>query len=121
MADTAQSTQCMVHIPRTRLSDSLSGKLNSGRDRRMGRHARQPAQLIGAEAEHVVEAGIGAIELECTIQFALATQYAGRELVGETAVAFGETGEVPIAGIRQGCPRSHGAENLESRTACGSA
>jgi len=43
----------------------------------MRRDTRQPAQLIGAEAEDVVEAGIGAVELERRVQLALAAQHAG--------------------------------------------
>jgi len=44
----------------------------------MRRHAGQPAQLIGAEAEDVVEAGIGAAEVEGGVELALAAQYSRR-------------------------------------------
>jgi hypothetical protein len=81
----------------------------------MRRHPRQPAELVGTKAQHVVEAGIGAVQLEGGVQLALAPEHAGRQLVGEAAIALGEPGEVAVAGIGQRCPRPNRAENLESR------
>jgi hypothetical protein len=43
----------------------------------MRRHAGQPAQLVGAESEDVVQAGIRAVQLERAVQLALAAQHAG--------------------------------------------
>jgi hypothetical protein len=80
----------------------------------MRRNARQPAELVGAEPQHVVEARIGALEVECAVQLALTPQHAGRELVGEAAIAFGESSEVAIACISQRRSVAHRAENLES-------
>jgi len=67
----------------------------------MARHARQPAQLVGAETENIVQAGIGAIELEDCVQLALAAQDAGAQLVGQTPVALRQTLEVAVACIGQ--------------------
>jgi hypothetical protein len=80
----------------------------------MRRHARQPPQLVGAEAEDVVEAGIGSIQLERRVQLALAAQHAGRQLISEATIALGETGEVAIARVCEGRSRPYCAENLES-------
>ena len=66
-----------------------------------------------------MKAGIGATQVERAIELALAPQYAGRELVGETPVAFGKAGEVTIARIGQRRSGAYGAENLESRPARG--
>src|SRR6266550_4514912 len=85
----------------------------------MCRYPRQPAQLIGAEAEHVVEAGVGAIELQGAVELALAPQHAGRKLVGEAAVALGQAGEVVVARLGERRTGSYGAENLESRPTSG--
>lgn len=85
----------------------------------MRRDPRQPAQLVGAKAKHVVQAGIGTVELERCIQLALAAQHAGGQLVGEAAVALGEPGEVAVARIRKGRSRPDCAENLESRPSGG--
>ena len=76
-------------------------------------------QLVRAESQHVVEAGIGAIELERGIQLTLATEHAGRQLVRQAPIAFGEPGEVAIARISQRCTGAHGAENLEGRATRG--
>src|SRR6266540_5835717 len=109
----------MVHIPRNPFAHRLSGKFNGRRYCGMRRHARQPAELIGAEAQHVVEAGIGAIELECGVQLALAPEHARRQLVGEAPVALGEPGEVAVARVSQWRSRSDRAENLERRSTRG--
>jgi hypothetical protein len=86
----------------------------------MARHAGQPAQLIGAEAEDVVEAGIGAIELERAVELPLAAEHARRELVGEPAVALGEALEVAVSGIGERRAGAYVAEDLQSRPAGGS-
>ena len=70
--------QRLVHITRAPLPDSLPCQFNGSRHRGMRRHAGQPAQLIGAEAEDVVEAGIGAAEVEGGVELALAAQYPRR-------------------------------------------
>ena len=115
-----QFAQRMVHIPRNRFAHRLSGKFNGRRDRRMRRHARQPAELIGAEAQHVVETGIGTVELERGVELALAAEHAGRQLVCEAPVALGEACEVAVAGVRQWRSRPDRAENLERRASRGS-
>ena len=68
--------------------------------------------MIGAEAQHIVEAGIGAIELQGAVEVALAAEHARRELVGEPAVAFGETLQVAVSGIGEWRAGAHVAENL---------
>src|SRR6267143_1372888 len=108
-----------VYITGARLSHRLSGKLNGRGDSRMRRHAGQPAELIGAEAQHVVEAGIGAIELQRAVQLALAAEYARRELVREPAIALGEALQVAVSGIGEGRAGAYFAENLQSRPASG--
>ena len=70
-----QVPQGSVHEARDPFADCLPGELNGSGHRRMRRHAGQPAQLIGAEAEDVVEAGIGAAEVEGGVELALAAQY----------------------------------------------
>jgi len=61
-----------------------------------------------------MEAGIGALEMECAVQLALTPQHAGRELIGEAAIAFGESSEMAIACISQRRSVAHRAENFES-------
>src|SRR3989442_1365683 len=117
--DTCQFAQRMVHVTGALLADSLSGKFDRRRDSRMRRHARQPAQLIGAEAKDVVKAGIGAVQLQRAVELALAAEHAGRELVRESAVALGEPLEVAVAGIGEGRAGADFAENLQSRPASG--
>jgi hypothetical protein len=85
----------------------------------MRRHAGQPAQLIGAESQHIVEAGIGAIELQGAVELALAAEHARRELVGEPAVALGEPLQVAVSSIGEGRAGAYFAENLQSRPASG--
>src|SRR6266566_3117059 len=114
-----QVPQSPVYITCAPLTDSLSGKLNGRRDGRMRRYTGQPAQLIGAEAQHIVEAGIGAIELQGTVELPLAPEYARRELVGEPAVAFGETLQVAVSSIGEWRAGAYVAENLQSRPASG--
>lgn len=63
----------------------------------MCRHPGQPAQLICAEAEDVVQAGVGAIEVERGIEVPLLTEHAGRQLVGEAPVTLRQTLEVAVA------------------------
>src|SRR6266550_4777741 len=109
----------MVDVTSASLAHRLSGQLHRRRDRSMSGYPRQPAQLIGAEAEHVVEAGVGAIELQGAVELALAPQHAGRKLVGEAAVALGQAGEVVVARLGERRTGSYGAENLESRPTSG--
>jgi len=85
----------------------------------MSGYPRQPAQLVGAEAEHVVEAGVGAIELQGAVELALAPQHAGRKLVGKAAVALGEALEVAVSSIGEGRAGAYVAENVQSRSAGG--
>src|SRR3989442_9868822 len=85
----------------------------------MRRHARQPTQLIGAEAKDVVKAGIGAVQLQRAVELALAAEHAGRELVRESAVALGEPLEVAVASIGEERAGAYFAENLQSRPASG--
>src|SRR2546428_14190220 len=85
----------------------------------MRRYSRQPAQLISAEAQHVVETGIGAVELECAVQLALAAQHARGQLVGEAAIAFGQSLEVTITRVGEWCARAKFAEDLEGRATRG--
>ena len=82
-------------------------------------NAGQPPQLVGAKSQHVVKAGIGVVQLEGAVQLALPAQHPGRQLVGETTVALGKSGEVSIARISQQCTGAHGAENLEGRSTRG--
>jgi len=70
--------QRLVDISGAPLTNSLPGEFNGSRHRGMRRHAGQPTQLIGAEAEDVVEAGIGAAEVEGGVELALAAQYPRR-------------------------------------------
>src|SRR5439155_19593570 len=116
---TCQSPQRMVDIPRTSLAHGLSSQFDRRRHRRMRRYSRQPAQLISAEAQHVVEAGIGAVELECAVQLALAAQHARRQLVGQAAIAFGQSLEVTITRVGEWCAGANFAENLEGRATRG--
>src|SRR2546425_11051334 len=109
----------MVHVTRAPLADGLSRKFDRRRDSRMRRHARQPAQLIGAEAKDVVKAGIGAVQLQRAVELALAAEHAGRELVRESAVALGEPLEVAVASIGEERAGAYFAENLQSRPASG--
>jgi hypothetical protein len=81
----------------------------------MRRNAGQPPQLVGAKSQHVVKAGIGAVQVEEPVQVALPAQYPRRQLVGETPVALGKSGEVAIARSHQRYTGAHGAENLEGR------
>jgi hypothetical protein len=101
-----------VDITRAPLADRFSGELDRRGDRRMGRDAGQPAQLIGAEAQDVVEAGIGALELERAVELALPSEHAGRELVREPAIALGEALLVAISSIGERRAGAHFAENL---------
>src|SRR5258708_40281814 len=110
----------MVQMPRNPFAHSLSGEFDRRRDRRMRGHARQPAELIGAEAEDVVETGIGTVELERGVELALAAEHAGRQLVREAPVALGEACEVAVARVRQWRSRPDRAENLERRASRGS-
>src|SRR6267378_4682623 len=109
----------MVHVARAPLADRLSGQFDRRRHSRMRRHTGQPAQLIGAEAEDVVKAGIGAIELERAVELALPAEHARRELVGEPAVTLGEALQVTISSIGERRAGAHFAENLQSRPASG--
>src|SRR5579859_198335 len=84
----------------------------------MRRHPRQPAQLVGAQAQDVVEAGIGALELQRVVELTLAAEHAGRQLVCEPAVALRKAGEIAIARVGQGSAGSYCAENLECRVPC---
>ena len=58
-------------------------------------------QLVGAEAQDIVETGIGALQVERVVQLALAAQHAGRQLVREAAVTLGESREMPVARVRE--------------------
>src|SRR5256885_16139746 len=107
----------MVHIARAPLADGLARKFNGRRDSRMRRHARQPAQLIGAEAKDVVKAGIGAVQLQRAVELALAAEHAGRELVRESAVALGQPLEVAVASIGEERAGADLAGDLQSRPA----
>ena len=63
IADCRELPQRVIHIARDAFADCLPGQFDGSRNSRMWRHARQPAQLIRAEAEYVVEPGIGTIEV----------------------------------------------------------
>ncbi len=86
----------------------------------MRRYAGEPTQLVGAESEDVVQAGVGAAQVERVIQLALAAQHAGRQLVRQAAVALGETREMAVARIGQGRAGSDRAQDLQSRSPRGS-
>ena len=62
-----------------------------------------------------METGIGAVELECAVQLALAAQHARGQLVGEAAIAFGQSLEVTITRVGEWCAGANFAENLEGR------
>ncbi len=66
----------MVDVSGAPLADGLSRKFDGSRDGRMRRHARQPTQLIGAETQDVVQARIGAVQLQGAVEFALAAEHA---------------------------------------------
>ena len=111
-------SQRSVYVRGAPLANRLSGEFDGGRNSRMRWYPRQPAQLIRAEAQHVVEPGIGAVELQRGVQLALVTQHAGGQLVGEPTIPLGEPVEVAVT---RGCERFAGAnfaENLESRATC---
>src|SRR6266702_3039375 len=113
-------SQGLIHVTGASLSDGLPGEFDRRRHRGMRRHAGQPAQLIRAEAEDVVETGIGAAEVEGGVELALTAQHAGRQLIREPAVALGEPGEVAVASVGQRCSGAYRAENLECRATRGS-
>ena len=117
--DTCQFAQRMVHVTRAPLADGLAREFNGRRDSRMRRHARQPAQLIGAEAKDVVKARIDAVQLQGAVELALAAEHAGRELVREPAVALGEPLEMAVASIGEERAGAYFAEDLQSRPASG--
>jgi len=81
-------SQRLIHEPRRALARRFPGELHAGRDGGVARDAGQAAQLVRAEAQHIVEAGIGAPEVERAVELGLAAQHAGGELVGEAAVAL---------------------------------
>src|SRR5213594_2777871 len=111
-------SQRSVYVRGAPLANRLSGEFDGGRNSRMRWYPRQLAQLIRAEAQHVVEPGIGAVELQRGVQLALVTQHAGGQLVGEPTIPLGEPVEVAVT---RGCERFAGAnfaENLESRATC---
>jgi len=55
----------------------------------MRRDAAQKPELIRTQAQHIMEAAIGAIQVERLVQRALLAEHSGRQLVGETAIALG--------------------------------
>ena len=67
------------------------------------------AQLVSAEAEDVMQASVGALQIQCVVQLALAAQHAGRQFVRESAIPFGESGEVAIARVGERRSRPHRA------------
>ena len=66
-----------------------------------------------------MEAGIGAVELECAVQLALAAQHARGQLVREAAIALGQSLEVTITRVCERFAGANFAENLEGRATRG--
>ena len=111
-------SQRPVDIPRAHFSNGLSGQLDRRRDSGVRRHAGQPAQLIRAEAQDVMEPGVGTVELQRCVQLALVAQHAGGQLVGEPAIALGEALEVAVTRVCERFAGANFAENLEGRATC---
>ncbi len=110
----------MIHVTGANLTDGLPRELDRRRHRGMRGYAGQPAQLVRAEAQDVVEARIGAAEVEGGVELTLTPQHAGRQLIREPAVTLREPGEVAVASVGQGCSGAYRAENLECRATRGS-
>jgi hypothetical protein len=112
-------SQCLVHKTCDALAHRGSCELYGRRDRRMRRHSAQKPKLVSSESQYVVEAAIGTLQVERTVQFALLTEHAGRQLVGEPAVALGEPGEVTVTRGVERRARADFAKDLESRATGG--
>ena len=110
----------LVHVPRAAFTRDLPRQLHARRNRRIGRHARQRPQLVGAEPQHVVEAGIDGLERERPIELGPASQDTGRELVREPSVPLDEMRERPVASRLKGGSHAHRVEDLQCRAASGS-
>ena len=110
-----QVSQRPVDIAGAPFANRFSRKLDRRRDGSVRRYARQPAQLISAEAQDIVEPGIGAVEFQRGIQLALVAQHARGQLVGEAAIALDEAAEVAVTRVCERLAGANFAENLEGR------
>src|SRR5213078_1372412 len=110
-----QLPQHPVYVARGPFARELPRQLHAGRHRGVRRYPRQRAQLVGPEPEDVVEARIDGCELEQPIELGAAPQHAGRQLVGEAAVALDQVRERSIAGALEGGTPAHCVEHLQCR------
>src|SRR6266513_2856684 len=108
-----QLPQHPVYVARGPFARELPRQLHAGRHRGVRRYPRQRAQLVGPEPEDIVEARIDGCELEQPIELGAAPQHAGRQLVGEAAVALDQVRERSIAGALEGRTRPHCVEHLQ--------
>jgi hypothetical protein len=110
VARTRQFPQRLIDVSRSCFPRGLTGELDArGHCSVMG-DAGQAAELVQTQAKDIVEARVGLSERQRAVEGGPAAQHAGGELVGETAVALGQTGEGAVAGVPEGGP---GADSVE--------
>jgi len=110
-----QTSERLVHVAGRVLADRLAREIHAGGHRGVGRHARLGTQLVCAEPEDVVEAGVRPRQLELPVECRLAAEHPGGELVGESPIPLVERSEMPVACRREGCAGSDRVEDLQRR------
>lgn len=66
-----------------------------------------------------MQPGISPSQFELSVKLALVPEHAGRQFVGEAAIALGEAGEVPVAGVGKWGSLAYGMQDLECRAPAG--
>ena len=104
-----------VDVPRRTLPSDLAGERDTRGDGRVGRHAGETAQLVGTEPQDVAQAGIDTRNRQQPVELGAPAQHAGRELVGEPAVARRQGAELAVARHCEGGAGIHLFQDLERR------
>src|SRR2546426_1115553 len=111
--------QRLVHEARRGFARDLARERHARGHGGVGGDAIEGAQLIGAEAQDVVEAGIGSGEGKAEVELGPPAQHACGELVRQATIPLGEAREVAIARGRERGAATHRPEQLERRPARG--
>ena len=102
-----------------RLLAGLAGQLDAGRDGGVGGDPLQPAQLVRAQPQDVVQPWIGVAEIERVVERPAPAQHPGRQLVGQAPVALRQHAHGAIARVRERRPGADGAQNIQGRATRG--
>lgn len=62
-----------------------------------------------------MDPGVRSIEIERLVQIALLAEHTGRQFVGESTIALGESGEIPVAGVGKWGSLAYGMQDFECR------